>query len=257
MTDTEALSTLIPEAVRNAVHGAWPADLEHVPGCAAVQTAAIEALATLAAARSEVTRLAEVHNLTLRAMDDAARAERAGAAHVFRDLDPEALCPTCGFPSWTHDPATAFLYHQPIRAETGTGLDVELLAEAIDAAWDSPIYPPIEPVAADHNKLDGEVRRLSLGPVKAGRDGWFQLRPTPGLPGRIAAEYARLSPAPDPEPETALRAAPSFASVRKAITDSYYDTRNEGGTMETAADLAATRVLNLWSQRAALEGSAR
>lgn len=53
---------------------------------------------------------------------------------------------------------------------------------------------------------------------------------------------------------TGAGAAPpplSFGVVRKAITDSYYDTRNEGGTMETAADLAATRVFNLLSQRAA------
>jgi hypothetical protein len=57
----------------------------------------------------------------------------------------------------------------------------------------------------------------------------------------IEAEAA----SPDSE---ALRAALTFADVRKAITDSYYDTRNEGGTMEKAADLAATRVMNLQSQ---------
>jgi hypothetical protein len=52
-----------------------------------------------------------------------------------------------------------------------------------------------------------------------------------------------------------LRAAPQadagtlrWSDVRKEITDSYYDTRNEGGTMEKAADLAATRVMSLRSQ---------
>lgn len=32
--------------------------------------------------------------------------------HLFRSIHPEALCPTCGFPSWTHDPATAYLWNQ-------------------------------------------------------------------------------------------------------------------------------------------------
>lgn len=34
--------------------------------------------------------------------------------HVFRDIDPEAECPLCHFPAWTHDPATAFLYNQRV-----------------------------------------------------------------------------------------------------------------------------------------------
>lgn len=45
--------------------------------------------------------------------------------------------------------------------------------------------------------------------------------------------------------------SPSYGAIRKAITDSYYDSRNEGETMETAADLAANRVVNLISQGAA------
>lgn len=34
-------------------------------------------------------------------------------------------------------------------------------------------------------------------------------------------------------------------AIRKAITDAYYDTRNTGGTMETAADRAADAVLEV------------
>lgn len=34
-------------------------------------------------------------------------------------------------------------------------------------------------------------------------------------------------------------------AIRKAITDAYYGTRNDGGTMETAADRAADAVLEV------------
>lgn len=36
------------------------------------------------------------------------------------------------------------------------------------------------------------------------------------------------------------------AEVRRVITDAYYETRNEGGTMETAADRAADAVMDLY-----------
>lgn len=39
--------------------------------------------------------------------------------------------------------------------------------------------------------------------------------------------------------------SPSRDEIRKAITDAYYDTRNTGGTMETAAGRAADAVLEL------------
>jgi hypothetical protein len=70
-------------------------------------------------------------------------------------------------------------------------------------------------------------------------------------PSASVGDVCSCSQADDPSPTATLRTAtrmPSFAAIRKAITDSYYDTRNEGGTMETAADLAATRVLSLASQ---------
>ena len=53
----------------------------------------------------------------------AARSEAPGDGHVFRHVDPEAKCPICSFPAWTHDPAMAFLNSQELDAET--------LAEAI------------------------------------------------------------------------------------------------------------------------------
>jgi hypothetical protein len=36
--------------------------------------------------------------------------------HVFRNVNPEAKCPFCGFPAWSHDPAMAFLMNAPIVA---------------------------------------------------------------------------------------------------------------------------------------------
>jgi hypothetical protein len=39
--------------------------------------------------------------------------------------------------------------------------------------------------------------------------------------------------------------SPDRAQIRKAITDAYYDARNAGGTMETAADAATDAVLAL------------
>jgi len=40
-----------------------------------------------------------------------------GGLHIFRHVDLEEFCPVCGFPAWTHDPATAFLFsQQPARA---------------------------------------------------------------------------------------------------------------------------------------------
>lgn len=38
---------------------------------------------------------------------------------------------------------------------------------------------------------------------------------------------------------------PTRDEIRKAITDAYYETRNAGGTMETAADSAAAAVVEL------------
>jgi hypothetical protein len=55
----------------------------------------------------------------------------------------------------------------------------------------------------------------------------------------------------DTTPAVGSGPRPTFASIRKAITDSYYDCRNVGETMEATADLAATRVMNLLSQSAA------
>jgi hypothetical protein len=61
---------------------------------------------------------------------------------------------------------------------------------------------------------------------------------------------------PDTTPAVGSGPRPTFASIRKAITDSYYDCRNTGETMETAADLAATRVMNLLSQSAGSHSAA-
>ena len=43
-----------------------------------------------------------------------------GGLHIFRHVDLEEFCPVCGFPAWTHDPATAFLFsQQPARSSLG------------------------------------------------------------------------------------------------------------------------------------------
>jgi hypothetical protein len=36
--------------------------------------------------------------------------------HSFRNLNPEAECPICHFPAWSHDPAMAVLMNSPIVA---------------------------------------------------------------------------------------------------------------------------------------------